>query len=158
MVEIGKPLVLSEEYPNAGRKDHFRRVNRFIRHGVDRLMEMTEKENFFITTCKKPLAENPNYKRVEYFAASGVLRKENRPFEEKDYRHNTCFISSGILKGEGNIGGGTGATILDIGYNPDENFAEMRVKRQNVAPVAEKSQDVHYGIKKSKLRARRKRT
>ena len=160
MVEIGQPLVKIGEYSNAGNKNHYRRVNRFIRHGVDKLMEMTEKENFFFSTCKKPSSSSAqNFRRVACFAAPGVERKIVRPPQDPgDFRHMTCFIASGILKGEGHFGGGTVPSILDIGFNPTNNFNENRIKRQNAARVNQKTDNVHYGIKKSRLRPRDKRT
>ena len=154
MVEIGKPLVMGD-YPNAGHKNHFRRVNRFIRHGVDKLMEMTEKENFFI---EKPSNAKPNYRRVAYFAAPGVERRQKISPEQKDYKHVTCFLSSGIVKGEGHLGGGTVISIPEIGFNPDRNFNEHRIKRQNVAKVSKNYDTVHYGIKKSLLHSHLRKT
>ncbi len=159
MVEIGSPLVVASDYDNAGCKDHFRRVNRFIRHGVDKMMEMTEKENFFIRTCENPLTEKPDFRRVAHCMGPGVERKQKRLAKDpKDYKHITCFVSSGILKGEGHLGGGTVPSIPDIGFNPNRNFIEHRIKRQNIAKISKNYDTIHYGIKKSLLHSHVRKT
>ena len=122
-------------------------------------MEMTQEENFFIRTYKESPNAMQNFRRVAFFAAPGVERKQKVPNQEpKDYKHITCFVASGIVKGEGHLGGGTVPHIPDIGFNPMHNFNEHRVKRQNIAKISKKFDTTHYGIKKSMLHTIQRKT
>lgn len=102
----------------------YRRVERFIRHGVDKVMECHKKFT--------PLFPSSKYHgKVSYLTMSRVERPKKPPIRQKDFKHVDYFIASGIAKGEGHVGGGTITDILHIGYNPQRNFQEVRVKRQH---------------------------
>lgn len=121
---IGKP---GEE--SAGQdtcKLHHRRVYRFIRPGVDILME---------NRGLSDLKPKKWHGRVSYFLAPGVEREkiDRAAWDRKNFRHVDYFAASRIEKGEGHTGGGSmgGGNILQIGFNPWRQFRELRIKRQH---------------------------
>ena len=108
----------------------FGRVDRFVRPGVDIVMERQGVH----WMCPDLHITKQGYQRVAYFLASRVLKEPitppSSPQLRKKYGHINCFTSSGVEKGEGYLGGGTVASLKRIGYNPVGNFKEQRGKRQ----------------------------
>lgn len=118
-------------------RSQYNRVERFIRHGVDKVMEGHKKHNSLLHSSKR-------YGRVSYFTASRVERPKKDPDgstkpsgtkEQCSFRHVDYFITSGIAKGEGHLGGGTVTDMPNIGFNPLKKFNEIRVKRQHKQKV-----------------------
>ena len=111
-------------------KTKHHKVYRFIRRGVDKVMENE----------KKPTSSfNPAHKgfgRVAYFLASGVEKEHGgkslttSSLPNRSHKYVSCFVRSKIEKGEGHPGGGNGPDFLNIGFNPQRRFKEIRVKRQ----------------------------
>lgn len=112
-------------------KSRHHKVYRFIRHGVDKIMEREGKP----TTGSNPA--HKGFGRVAYFLASGVEKEasgrcftSSLPPSKKHNKYVSCFIMSKNEKGEGHPGGGNGPDFLNIGLNPHHHFKEVRVKRQ----------------------------
>lgn len=114
---------------------HHGRVVRFIRPGVDRIMEQIG--------LNPAVIPKKGYGRVSYFMASRVAKEDDSMTEtpvhwhNKNYRRVNYFVASGIEKGEGHLGGGTVTNILEIGFNPKCVFKEHRIKRQFIRPVSD---------------------
>lgn len=129
------PELKLEEVKQGPAPHQFHRVERFIRYGVDKIMEGHKKHN--------PLfPPSTRHGRVSYFTASRVERPKKgastKIQQTKGHKHVDYFIASGIEKGEGHVGGGVNIKdVLHIGYNPRRNFQEVRVKRQYVAKEEE---------------------
>lgn len=76
------------------------------------------------------------HKRTTYFLASRVLKEpvsapKSPVTGRKCNKLISCFISSGIEKGEGYPGGGQVTSFRKIGFNPLKEFKELRIKRQH---------------------------
>lgn len=127
-------------------RQHYRRVVRFIRPGVDVVMERKGLDSATISKAKK------GYGRVAYFLASRVQKEpisivSNPVNSRKYFRHINCFTSSGVEKGEGYLGGGTVTSFKKIGFNPLGKFhREPRVKRQHSSKEIKKKEE-NFGKK-----------
>lgn len=139
---LGKMLGIGMEQLQIGERNiqtarqHYRRIDRFIRPGVDVVME--KKGMATISKAKK------GYGRVAYFLASRVQKEtvtiSNPVNSHKYFKHVDCFTSSGVEKGEGYLGGGQVTSFKRIGFNPYGKLREPRVKRQHSHTDTKKKQ------------------
>lgn len=133
MAEVMKSEAVKEVKVDPPKRFH--KIYRFIRHGVDRIMEEQGRKASNLKSH-----DDKGYGRVSYFTASRIerpkkalsqLQSKHIPAACGSFRHVDYFITSGVAKGEGHLGGGTVADILNIGYSPMPQFKEVRVKRQH---------------------------
>lgn len=123
-------LKYSGEVGNGVKDKGHHKVYRFIRYGVDKIMERETKPTSSFNPAHK------GFGRVAYFVASGVEKEASGQYlirsfpPNKNHKHVSYFLKSKNEKGEGHPGGGYGPDFLNIGLNPHHHFKEVRVKRQ----------------------------
>lgn len=133
VAELVNPSLKPKSAPRPHSRQ-YRRVCRFVSYGVDKVMEGHEKNVSMLTPGKT------RYGRVSCFTASG-MEKPNITEEDTfkllpnakraNFRHVDCFVTSGIAKGEGHLGGGTVADVCNIGFNPNQKFRQVRMNRKS---------------------------
>lgn len=137
VAELVNPAIELEVTKSSPHSQHHR-VDRFVRYGVDKVMEGHKKFVSMLTPGKS------RYGRVSHFTMSRVERPRKSvdgtislppTVKPGSYRHVDYFRGSGIVKGEGNSGGGTVTDMSNFGMNPKQEFREVRVKRQSKPKV-----------------------